>query len=170
MSHDDPFAGKTVNADWAYYLDTPGTYTPELFASSTDPNLGADGSISGHWHRNGHLITAWIYILFSGTGLSPGSGIYEITLPFDADTSIMTATSSFGRSSTLGSANLRDNSSVSGSTIGSTMLSDVDRFRIGNEAGGTNRNVADDEPFTWAEGDSISAMCIYMADPSDLPT
>lgn len=89
--HDQPFAGQTIHADWAYYLDTSGTYTPALSASTTPPTLGDGSSQSGAWQRNGHLITGWASIQFGTSGVSAGSGAYIVSLPFDADVSTMVA-------------------------------------------------------------------------------
>lgn len=169
MSHDEPFAGKTVNADRAYYLDTSGAYTPELTVDTgTDPDLGADGEAVGSWHRNGHLITFFARFLFSGTGVSAGSGSYLISVPFDADASVMEVSTTAAGATHIGIGFLRDNSATSNS------VGCFPYFRtaaaVGMRLDGTVGTVSSSAPFGWADGDRISISGTYIADPAGLPT
>lgn len=161
MSHDDPFAGETVQAALAYYLDTSGTYTPDLTATTTDPDLGADGSINGSWHRNGHLISMWVRIHFSGAGLSAGSGIYEISTPFNGDSSIMPG------EAIIGSGYIVDNDVVGNRQPIAVRLQSSEVVRL-RPTGASF--VTDSTPFTWASDDFIYLAAFYLADPAGLPS
>lgn len=57
------------------------TYTPTLTASTTNPNLGSTGTIVAAFTRVGKTVH-WRAVLQSGgTGISAGSGTYNLTLP-----------------------------------------------------------------------------------------
>lgn len=165
----DPFAGQTVDADWGYYLDAPGTYTPALTATTTNPNLGADGSISGWYHRSGLWIAGSVLIHFSGSGLSGGSGTYEISLPLDADTSIMTANTVSGGGDVLGGGFIRDNNATGNSAIVQAQLRSASLVRLKLTGGITS--VTSSNPFpSWEADDRISFAFGFIADPAGLPT
>jgi hypothetical protein len=100
-------AGQIVTADQLTNLATEGTYTPALTATTTDPNLGADGSTDGQWHRNGFQITAYVIVILSGTGIDFGSGDWEVSLPFGVNTSLMQTASVPGLATAIGSGSIR---------------------------------------------------------------
>lgn len=166
MAHDDPFAGKRVHADWAFYLDTAGTYTPTLTAV-TNPTLGTGATQSGWWQRNGHLITGGAIIRFGSSGADPGSGAYLVSLPFDADVSTLTASASFGVATILGTCSLRDNSAVASSRTATSYLATASaaRMQIAD-----NSTVTDSAPWIWANDDAIAISFAYLADPAGLPS
>lgn len=56
-------------------------YTPVLTASSSNPNLGSTGSITGRYTRAGSTCMAVVKAQFGGTGISGGTGFYRVTLP-----------------------------------------------------------------------------------------
>lgn len=167
MAHDDPFAGKTVHAAWGFYLDTADTYTPSLTATATNPNLGDTGTATGWWQRNGHFISGGAIFQFSGSGVSGGTGLYQISLPFDADASAMIINTAFGQASVLGAALLRDNSTSANSTTGICFLRTSTVIGIALDGG---LGVDADDPFIWAAGDAISVDFAYLADPAGLPS
>lgn len=170
MAHDDPFAGKTVHADWAFYLDTSGTYTPTLTATTTDPNLGDTGTATGAWHRNGHLITGWAIFEFGGTGVDAGSGTYLISLPFDADGSILETSSgnATGFGSPIGVATSRDSSTTSNSSTGIVVLEGAGACWV-QETDSAGR-FGSANPFIWADGDRLLVNFAYLADSAGLPS
>lgn len=160
MAHNDPFAGQTIQADWAYFLDTAGTYTPVLAASGTNPNLGDAGTAAGSWQRNGHLIVFNFRFQFSGSGVSAGTGTYTVSTPFDVDTSL------YGTADIFGAGYLIDSSSLPNRAVFATAFNDASTVFL-RAAGGS---VANNHPFTFATGDFISGQGSFVADPAGLPT
>lgn len=163
-------AGEIITAKFLTDLATEGTYTPVLGSSSAPaPNLGADGSITGTWHRNGREINGTVMIHFAGTGADAGSGFYEVSLPFDADLSVMSASTNTGAGSALGGVVLRDDSGVN-SSLGVAHLRSASLFRIVvNSTVAGNTLVGFNTPWTWAAGDRIAIEFTYTADPAGLP-
>lgn len=169
MAHDDPFAGKTVHADWAYYLDTAGTYTPTLTASITNPTLGTGAVQSGWWHRSGHFISGGGIIRFGTSGVNAGSGTYFVLLPFDADVSTLTASAGggLGIATAVGPASLRDNSNTTGSRTATLLLTTASTCSLHISDNSLAGNAT---PWIWATEDGLSYQFGYLADPAGLPT
>lgn len=160
------FAGQKPGADKLYALSYADTYVPALTATTTDPNLGADGTAVGAYHRNGLFVTGWAQFLFSGSGLDAGSGPYIISLPLDADVSIMQATEAAGAASILGGGFIRDDSTNLQSELVQVQLITANVVRLRRHNATTA--VTSSDPFTWAEGDRISINFSYLADPAGL--
>lgn len=160
MSHDDPFAGKTVHADWAYFLDVSGTYTPVLSASTTPPNLGDAGTAVGNWHRNGHLITFNFRFEFAGAGVSAGSGTYTVSTPFNVETNL------YGTPDIFGAGYVIDIGTAANRAVFATAFNDASTVFMRADGG----SVANNHPFIFAVGDFISGQGSYVADPAGLPT
>lgn len=145
------------------------TYTPQLRAVTTNPNTGTTATHQGWWVKIGNLVMCWGVIHFSGAGISPGSGAYEISLP---TTVVGLSQLNFvGSGPFLGSGVIRDDSNITGGSRQVTpRLSDP--FHIETNSGlfrltvtdGTTTVVTDSAPFTWATGDRISFHCIYPAE------
>lgn len=168
MAHDDPVAGKIITGEWGQELDIFGTYIPDLTASTTNPNLGADGEIVGAWHRNGHMITAWARWLFSGTGLDPGSGAFGLSVPFAADSSIMETTSgSSAVTFAVAFGRIHDNSTGTNTTTVTGQFFSANAIRL--HFSGANTTVTNSSPFTWDEGDRGIVLFQYIADGTLLP-
>lgn len=144
--------------DAALQVTEQGTYTPTLTAATTNPNLGSTGSIVGSWHRAGNKVDAWIRIHFDGTGVDAGAGIYEISLPFAADTSILNASTIAANGDCVGEAALND-VSAGVTAHGICQLRDPARIGIvtGQTASGGNQ-VNSTSPWgaAWATGDRIA--------------
>lgn len=66
-------------------------YVPILTASVTNPTLGSGGTLVGKYYKIFDMIYTWGEFRF-GTGASIGSGTYQISLPFPADTSLTNVT------------------------------------------------------------------------------
>lgn len=101
-----PFlAGEIPAAETLGELDI---YTPALTATTTNPNLGADGEATGRWHRIGpNVIVGGARFILEGTGVSTGSGVWQMSLPLPADLSILSAATAPGPSDVIGSGSLR---------------------------------------------------------------
>jgi hypothetical protein len=167
MPHDDPYAGKTIDADWAYYTSVSTAYAAALTATTTNPNLGADGTSVGSYHRNGHSIIGFAQFFFSGAGLSAGSGAYQISLPFNADTSIMVASTTVGAGAQIGTGFLRDSDTSANHTIVNVQLASASVVRLIRSA--SNAAITNAfPPIAWATGDRISINFSYVADPAAL--
>lgn len=59
-------------------------YTPALTAPTTSPTLSTGSSITGSFGRYGKTIMGWIDVNYGTAGFSPGSGVYEISIPVAA--------------------------------------------------------------------------------------
>lgn len=167
MSHDPVRAFAPLAAGMVAALDVSGLWTPELTATTTNPNLGADGSATGGWHVTGHLVTCWGRFVFAGSGISPGSGAYRISVPFAPDLSLIDQSGTTGDGTQVGFGRLRDNSA------GANSQSVVVQFVTGGVLAllqhATNNTVSNSSPFTPADGDRISFQATYPIDPSELP-
>ncbi|MFD0902325.1 hypothetical protein [Actinomadura sediminis] len=62
------------------------TYTPTLTATSSNPTLGTGSTAQGRYIRYGRMVTCTAWIRFGTSGVSVGSGFYEISLPVLART------------------------------------------------------------------------------------
>lgn len=167
MPHDDPYAGQTISGAWAYDLSRSVSYNPELTATTTSPNLGADGTAVGAYHRAGHLITGWARFQFSGTGVSAGSGVYLVSLPLAADTSLLTNATTVTTGDIVGHGYVRDSgTSANNQKVLAQLADTASLVRLYREA--TAGAVTDATPFTWATGDGLAVQFAYIADPSVL--
>lgn len=168
MPHDDPAVGKIITAEWGQTLSTFDTFIPALTADTTDPNLGASGEIVGAFHRTGHMIIGWIRWFFSGAGVDPGSGPYRLSVPFDADTSIMeTTTGSSAASFAVAFGRIHDKSTGANTTSVTCQFNTANSMRL--HVPGQNAVVTDSSPFIWASGDRGIVQFQYIADGSLLP-
>jgi hypothetical protein len=169
MPHSPFLPGQIVPASALQALDTQGTYDPVLTATTTNPNLGADGESSGAWQRSGHLITGWAQFFFSGTGVSAGSGNYQISLPFTADVSFLNPSTTVGAASVIGNGVCRAGTDPTGNSRQvQVVLSSAGLVRM-NQLDGVGGQVTHNSPFTWNANSRISIIFSYLADPAGLP-
>lgn len=141
-----------------------GTFTPELTAPTTDPNLGDAGSIIGFWVRRGNLITQWVEWRYDGSGISGGSGIHEISLVWPADTSIMSSSGDIGVGSALGSGNYQ------GNLIVPYLMGGGATMRLSLNSGvGSGGVVSDSDPDPPGADTESALIATYIADPAGLP-
>lgn len=162
------FAGQTISADDLYNLDVTGTYTPELTAVTTDPNLGANGTAVGWWHRNGRWIYGEARFVFSGAGLDPGSGVLLVSVPFEADASVQVASLSVAAGTHVGSGYISDASTAANRQGVFPYLRTFSPTQVSMRTLTNGNSVTHNLPFTWAEDDKISIHFAYLADPSAL--
>ncbi len=86
MANPFPFAsGDVLTAADLNSIGEYSTYTPTFTASGTNPNVGSTGRVSGIFCQINDAVFASIFIVFSGSGVSAGSGEYRIGLPVAAD-------------------------------------------------------------------------------------
>lgn len=134
-------------------------YTPTLTASTTDPNVGSTGSIVGWFHRAGPLVHVWVRVLFDGSGVDPGSGIFIVSLPVAADTTIHNVGVGGATGSAVGSGVIRDDGTAGNS---STVVPTLRTASAVMFKGAGFASVTHDSPFTWAAGDRISFHATYL--------
>ena len=58
------------------------SYTPILKADTTDPVLGTNGFIRGHYYTIFDQVYTWGEFRFGTAGINAGMGLYYVTLPF----------------------------------------------------------------------------------------
>lgn len=151
------------------------TYSPALTASTTDPNLGGDGSIEGTYIISSGLIYVWLIALFGTSGVSPGSGTYRFSLPFPIDTNLYPSnfTSGLAKGITLGPAVMRDQSAASNS-INAAAVQDLSGsptpnqlVNLATDPNASGALVTEADPWPWGNGDAISiGPIIYVPDLS----
>ena len=119
------------------------TWTPALTASTTNPNLGTTGTITGRYGRINKTYYGIAQFTFGGTGISAGTGFYYVSTPATAQAAGPVVGSWFGFDSSGGVV-----------ATGVLVLDTTDKFifyRSGT--GGGQYLVAAGVPWTWASGD-----------------
>jgi hypothetical protein len=145
-----------------------GTYVPVLTATTTNPTLGSGSAQSGWWQRCNNLIIGGAFIRFGTSGVAIGSGNYQISLPFPADTAFMIAAGGLGTSSVIGDGLVRDNSSVTANSRQFSTYLDTTTTMLLALANGTNLVITESVPFTFAASDALTVNFTYQADPASL--
>jgi hypothetical protein len=155
------------NADYLDNLLGTGvatSFVPQLTAQTTNPTLGTGAILEGLYIRVFDNIFAWGRIGF-GTGMTPGSGAYSLTLPVAAAPG-MEVSSDSGRGSSIGIAHCRNNDSLNESQTATIQLEETTKVFFVDEHGLTLHSVwADDSPFAvgWEDGDFICFHLKYKA-------
>lgn len=175
MPHDDFLAATILTADKLQALDEEGSYTPTLGAGTTNPNLGSTGVAIGEWNRNGHMIHVWVFFMFSGTGISSGTGAVFISPPFAAAGSLPASGSpapATGRM-ILGSGYFADASHPVNTRVLSCQLWTATRIGLfaGPHGQASNAFLVAETMIggALASSDMIQAEFSYRADPAVLP-
>jgi hypothetical protein len=122
------------------------SYTTAWTASTTNPTIG-NGTLTARYVRAGNLCLVTIALAFGST-TSGGSGSYYFSLPFTAKTS-----GNFG----LGGGFYMEDAGVAGYLyypFGASTTTIALRSS-------TNNQVANNNPFTWANGDYLQGTFIY---------
>lgn len=126
-------------------------YTPTLTASTTNPNVGASGTVEGYYQQVGKTVNFRGNIVFSGAGLTAGSGTYTVALPVTPKDASATMP--------VGHLFLRDASTAMklGGIITATGLLQIYNSTT-NHGGVTNS-----APWAWTTDDSLSFSGTYEA-------
>lgn len=159
MPHPSFAAGETLPASKLRALAVRDSYTPELTASTTDPDLGTFGTIEGEFYITGSLVTVRISIQF-GSGASAGSGQYRVSLPPDYPLDPMYLDTS---NPLIGWVRLRDDSAPSEDTWAPYTQSDG-LLSIRQESSPNTTQVSASTPWTWAADDRIVGMFAYITE------
>lgn len=136
------------------------TYTPTLTATTSNPNIGTTGQIFGEYRRvmGGEWVFVQVHVVFGGTGISAGSGTYQISLPYPCGTFTNVANSFLN-----GVVRLFD-SSASSFACGYPFIGNggnLIQFASPHRSAGGADNVTNSNPWTWAAGDEIQFSAFY---------
>lgn len=138
------------------------TYTPVLKGSTTDPTLGTGGYTLGVYYRIWDWVYTWGEFRFGTAGINVGSGIYSVTLPFNADNNYVSSNATPARGSILGESLVWDDSTDSGKRPGVCQLSDVNTIVFYRPIGDTNSEfIYSGGPITWAINDGVAWSARY---------
>lgn len=155
-----------ANATWVHgptVQDMPPeiwtAYTPALTVQTlgTNPMLGSGATDSGRSIRIGGLATVLIDIVF-GSGMTPGSGSYEISLPVAIKSPL--AFSVIGQVLMSHSGSSAFGLAVPGGA-GGNVANKIQIKYPGGSPSGADTNVTNAAPWTWAAGDAIRALLTY---------
>jgi hypothetical protein len=138
-----------------------GTYTPTLTASGGTPAIGADGFLTGWYHRVGRLVTVWIDINLAGSGVSIVGTTWRVSLPFDADTSFHTTGVLDAASDQIGVARTRSGTAAQSTNFGVLLSAVAELIFYGP---GTNTSMGSADFTTSAR---IKAVVHYLADAAE---
>ncbi|GGV34269.1 hypothetical protein GCM10010182_67700 [Actinomadura cremea] len=128
------------------------TYTPALTATSSNPTLGTGSTAQGRYIRYGRTVHVEVIIKFGTSGMSAGSGFYEISLPVTA------RTQTIGRRT--GSAYVYDNSANDYEDAGAFInAGDTTKVRLAVSGSVVFNRV----PWTWAASDELGFTITYEA-------
>lgn len=141
------------------YGTTWQTYTPQLTATTTNPTLGSGSVQQGTYYRVGKLVAVHVFIKFGTSGVSAGSGTYEVSLPVSMDLTNITTLAVPAGASAVGSGHIRDDSASGGNN--DLMAGARSSTTVRMHANG--QNVGDATPIVWAASDSIALMLSYPA-------
>jgi len=126
------------------------SYTPELTAATTDPNLGSGETAEGRYWQVGNTVFVNINIIF-GSSPNEGSGAYEVSVPANIDSAVSST-------AVVGSGYIVD------SSAGDRVVVVAHRY-----GANTVRVVQSDSndwvkatvPWTWAQSDAIRLHLTY---------
>lgn len=146
------------------------SYTPNLVASTSNPNVGTTGQRLGQYQNLEGFIIGNFVIIFNGSGIAVGSGDYAVTLPFVADPTFhfpaASLSSGHGPNSIIGEGYFFDASAVT--TSGSFALELVTtggvsyvRCLTETYAGKAARVITESMPVAPAAGDSLCGSFAY---------
>jgi hypothetical protein len=163
MSHAPALVGQLVDADDLNALDSQGTYTPTLGATTTNPTLGSGSTAVGHWWRSGHWVEGYARFEF-GTSMNAGSGTYYISVPFQPDISIMEASTTGGAAQRCAFGRVRDlGTGANSNTVVGQFRDESGTHYLWFSIDGSNNAVSNTAPIPWATGDLITIQFGYLA-------
>lgn len=140
------------------------SYIPILDASTGGLALGS-GTITGNYYRIFDQIFTWGEFRF-GAGFSAGTGTFEITLPFDANTITPPNTGS-GSGPIIGSGLTWDGALANRQPV-TTQLRTASKimFSVKMESGAGGRALGLAIPFAWSSGSGINWTARYQRVPT----
>jgi hypothetical protein len=144
---------KYNGSGWEYVSSSRKAFTPTLGASTTPPTLGT-GNLRNGWYcfQPGPSVFFTWHILFGSSGVSAGSGTYNISLP------VTPAAPYAAGDVAVGSCIMADQSSSLFRTGIPYIASGSSTLAIIGEGSAIVSNAA---PWTWAAGDYIAGSVTY---------
>lgn len=133
------------------------TYTPQLIGASSNPNLGVGGFIRGYYYRIFDQIHSWGELRFGTSGISVGSGVWTVTLPFSAESTYGSGNGNPARSYILGNALVVDDSTSAGVQAMTVQLNTPNsiQFMVRLGSGLLTAVASNTIPIAWAINDGI---------------
>lgn len=150
------------DSDEAAWINVVGdvlVFNPAFTATTTNPSLGTTGTSEGWYSRQGDLVFFEFVLTFGGTGMSQGSGTYNISLPVPPKS----PTNSLH--STRGTVVFRDSSAGTQRDYKLTISGGLLFINAYNDTalGGSGALTAAAAPFTYAASDFIAGQVVYHA-------
>lgn len=147
------------------------TWTPNLIAQTSNPNLGV-GVAKGDYIDVDGIVMGNFVVPFTDPGVAAGSGEFGISLPQVFDSSFHTVGTALngavGPNSVVGNGFIYDATSVATSgavALDAVTIGGVSYVRLITEVftapAKTSRLVTNAQPFTPATGDAITGFFIY---------
>lgn len=129
-------------------------WQPVLQASGGDPNIGDAGVAAGAFVKVGKLVHARALIRFAGSGITQGSGYYNILLPVEPFP--------LDQNSALGSWSADDGGTNLGQ--GTCLLFNTDQalFSYDDTSGGS-KQVTGGSPWTFVASGFVSVNLVFQA-------
>lgn len=136
------------------------TFTPVLEGTSGTPVIGTGGvagSNLAYYYEIFNQIYMWGQIRFGNSGASFGGGIYYVTIPFNAR-STMGISATFDTSPIVGTGTTYDHDSNAGRLPLTVHLKTENQLQFGirTNSGSSNRELRSAGYTTWAANDGIS--------------
>lgn len=128
------------------------TYTPALTASTSNPNLGTTGSITGRYIQVGKTVTGEARLSFGGSSISAGSGAYSVSIPVTASSSNRIVGSWFGQDQSTGARQ-----------TGIAFTATVTTLQFPYTAASGFPLIGNGTPWTWADSDLLWVQFTYEA-------
>lgn len=141
--------------DGLFRNSTPA-WSPSWLGGGGNPVLGSGGIVEGKYVRlHPRLVVGWYRIHTGGAGFSPGSGLYQLTLPVAADTTF----TGFQDSIPIGKAFLLDADTVASATVLVGMYSVSSGTMFWRKHNGFVWSFND--PFVLAQTDRVTGYFMY---------
>lgn len=134
------------NDSFLYQNAFRGEWTPVLSATGGGLSIGSTGTAVGEFLYFAGRCWFDFTIVFGGSGISAGSGTYELTVPLEPRVQVAGGTP-------VGQVHLR-NSGVASKWWTVDLESSISRLRFADPDGA---NVTDAVPWVWGSGDSLRA-------------
>lgn len=140
-------------------------YVPTITATTTDPDLGAGATIEGGWQPVGSLVWWWAHVIL-GTDPDPGSGYWIISLPKApvSDPNRIVGDGSIVDASAEATGQFRPVRVACAAALATALSVDEASAFLFDASGPSavlTALIADDAPFVWAAGDSITVSGLY---------
>lgn len=148
MDSNIPYIWDGTNANKLPFWVDWTSYTPTWTSSGTAPSLG-NGTITGRYMRIGNLVTVQLNLTMGST-TTFGTGVYFFSIPLTAESPISFNSCGTGWCLDTG---VKECSVVAKLENGGTTF----RLSPTYDSGGSFGNVGNTNPFTWANGDVLTA-------------